>query len=56
MAFTHVKIRNAKPSEIAYKLTDEKGLFLFITPNGGSIGGLNIGLARRRKTGVWGVF
>jgi hypothetical protein len=35
MALTHVAISKAKPREKAYKLTDEKGLFLFVTPNGG---------------------
>jgi len=29
-----VSVRNAKPREKAYKLTDEKGLYLFISPNG----------------------
>lgn len=35
MALTHVAIKNAKPKEKAYKLSDEKGLFLLITPSGG---------------------
>ncbi|PIZ03484.1 MAG: integrase [Gammaproteobacteria bacterium CG_4_10_14_0_8_um_filter_38_16] len=34
MALTDIKIRSAKPREKAYKLTDEKGLYLFISPNG----------------------
>ncbi len=35
MALTDTKIRNAKPRSAPYKLGDDKGLFLFITPNGG---------------------
>lgn len=34
MALSDVKIKNAKPREMAYKLADEKGLFLLITPKG----------------------
>lgn len=34
MALTDTAIRNAKPSDKALKLTDEKGLFLLIHPNG----------------------
>lgn len=34
MALTDVKVRTAKPQEKAYKLSDEKGLFLYLTPNG----------------------
>lgn len=35
MALTDTAIRNAKPKEKAYKLYDEKGLFLQVTPSGG---------------------
>ena len=35
MALTETAIRNAKPKDKSYKLYDEKGLFLQITPNGG---------------------
>ncbi|MDP1573599.1 MAG: tyrosine-type recombinase/integrase [Coxiellaceae bacterium] len=34
MALTDTKVRTAKAHEKAYKLTDEKGLYLFIKPNG----------------------
>lgn len=34
MTLTDAAIRNAKPSDKALKLTDEKGLFLLIHPNG----------------------
>jgi hypothetical protein len=35
MALTDVAVRNAKPTEKARKLSDEKGLYLLIHPNGG---------------------
>ncbi len=35
MALNDTKLRNAKPKEKAYKLYDEKGLFIIIRPNGG---------------------
>jgi integrase len=35
MALTDTAIRNAKPTDKAFKLYDEKGLFLIINPNGG---------------------
>lgn len=34
MPLTNAVIRNAKPSEKPYKLTDEKGMFLLVTPRG----------------------
>lgn len=35
MALTDTAIRNAKPTDKAFKLYDEKGLFLIVNPNGG---------------------
>jgi len=35
MALTDVKIRNAKPKEKAYKLSDGDGLYMLINPKGG---------------------
>jgi integrase len=35
MALTDIAIRNAKPRDKAYKLFDERGLYIQITPNGG---------------------
>lgn len=37
MALTATAIRNAKPKEKSYKLADERGLFLEITPAGGML-------------------
>lgn len=34
MPLTDTAIRTAKPTEKPYKLTDEKGLFLLVNPNG----------------------
>jgi integrase len=35
MALTDTALRNAKPTDKAFKLYDEKGLYLIINPNGG---------------------
>lgn len=37
MALTDTAIRNAKPKDKAYKLSDSGGLFLFVTPAGGRL-------------------
>ena len=37
MALTDTSIRNAKAKDKAYKLADERGLFLFITPAGSKL-------------------
>lgn len=34
MALTDIKIRALKPKEKAYKVADEKGLFLLVKPSG----------------------
>ena len=34
MALTDLAVRNAKPKEKPYKITDGKGMFLFAHPNG----------------------
>lgn len=34
MSLTHTKIRNIKPRNKPFKLSDEKGLFLHVSPNG----------------------
>ena len=35
MPLTNIEVRNAKPREKAYKLTDARGLFLLVIPAGG---------------------
>jgi integrase len=37
MPTSDTAVRNAKPAEKPYKITDEKGLFLFVTPSGGKL-------------------
>ncbi|MEO8400930.1 MAG: integrase arm-type DNA-binding domain-containing protein [Gammaproteobacteria bacterium] len=37
MALTVLQVKNAKPREKAYKLTDEKGLYLLVNPNGSKL-------------------
>ncbi|CCJ71856.1 Integrase [Cronobacter condimenti 1330] len=37
MALTDMTVRNAKPKDKAYKLTDSIGLFLFISPAGSKL-------------------
>ena len=37
MALTDIKIRTAKPKEKPYKLADERGLHLLVTPAGGKL-------------------
>lgn len=48
MALTDIALRNAKPMEKPYKLTDEKGLYLLVTPSGGRLWKLKF----RNKAGV----
>lgn len=37
MALTDMAVRNAKPREKAYKLSDERGMYLEVTPSGGKL-------------------
>jgi hypothetical protein len=37
IAHTDIALRNAKPMAKPYKLTDEKGLYLIVTPSGGRL-------------------
>ena len=37
MALTDTVIRTAKPRDKPYKMADEKGMFLYITPRGGKL-------------------
>jgi integrase len=56
MALTHVAIKTAKPKEKAYKLTDEKGLFVFITPNGGKYWRFKYRFGGKEKKLAFGVY
>jgi hypothetical protein len=37
MPLTDTMIRTAKPREKPYKMADEKGMFLYVTPTGGKL-------------------
>ena len=37
MPLSDLKVRNAKRKEKAYKLADDHGLYLLVTPNGGKL-------------------
>ena len=43
------RVRAAKPRDRAYKLYDERGLFLFVTPTGGRLWRLKYRLRDREK-------
>lgn len=56
MSLTAIAIRNARPRAKAYKLTDERSLFLLITPAGGKYWRLRYRYLGKDKTlslGVW---
>jgi integrase len=56
MALTHTAIRNTKPSDKRFKLTDEKGLFLLVVPSGGKWWRLKYRFGRKEKLLSLGVY
>lgn len=50
MALTDTEVRNAKPKEKPYKIYDEKGLYLIVTPRGGKWWRLNYRFQGKQKT------
>jgi Arm domain-containing DNA-binding protein len=44
---TDTAIRNAKPRERPYKLSDSRGLYLLVTPQRGEVGALRLPLRRQ---------
>ncbi|RUR09713.1 tyrosine-type recombinase/integrase [Legionella septentrionalis] len=56
MALNHTKIINAKPREKAYKLADEKGLFLYVTPKGGMYWRMKYRFGGKEKLLALGVY
>lgn len=50
MALTELKIKSSKPDTKAYKLADEKGMYLLIQPSGGKLWRLDYRFDGKRKT------
>jgi hypothetical protein len=53
---TDTKVRNAKPRDAQYKLTDDRGLCLLIAPNGGKWWRFNYRFDGKQKTLSMGVY
>ncbi len=53
---TDTEIRKTKPQEKPFKLTDERGLFLLVHPNGGKYWRFDYRFADKRKTLAIGVY
>ncbi len=51
-----IQVKQAPPKDKPYKLTDEKGLYLYITPKGQKYWRFNYRFAGKRKTLALGVF
>jgi len=57
MPLTDTAIKNAKPTpDKAYKLTDEKGMYLLVNPNGGKYFRYNYRFDSKRKTLAFGTY
>lgn len=49
MALTETAVRNAKPKDKAYKLSDSGGLYLFVTPAGGKLWRMKFRVSGKEK-------
>ena len=56
MPITDIIARNAKPKEKPYKITDEKGLYLYVKPNGGRYWRYKYYFAGKEKVLALGVY
>ena len=56
MALTDTAIKNAKPKDKDFKLTDEKGMYLLVKKSGGKYFRLDYRFAGKRKTQALGVY
>ncbi len=56
MTLTDTRIRNAKPSDKVYKLSDAHGMYLFVKPDGGRYWRLDYRFAAKRRTLALGVY
>ncbi len=50
MTLTSIQVKNAKPQEKPYKFSDEKGMYLVVSPSGGKFWRYNYRFAGLRKT------
>jgi integrase len=53
---TDVSVRNAKPKDKPYKITDEKGMYLFVQPAGGKLWRFDYRYFGKRKTKALGSY
>ena len=53
---TDVTVRNAKPKDKPYKITDEKGMYLFVQPTGGKLWRFDYRYFGKRKTKALGSY
>jgi hypothetical protein len=53
---TDVTVRNAKPKDKAYKLTDEKGMYLLVQITGGKLWRFDYRYFGKRKTQALGSY
>lgn len=56
MSLTDTAIKNTKPQDKPYKLTDEKGMYLLVQPNGSKYFRLDYRLNSKRKTLALGTY
>ena len=56
MPLTDTAIRTAKPRDKPYKMADEKGMFLYITPAGGKLWRLKYRVDGKEKLLSLGVY
>jgi Arm DNA-binding domain len=56
MQLTDTRIRNAKPTGKAYKLSDGGGMYLLVTSDGGRYWRLDYRFAGKRRTQALGVY
>ncbi len=54
MSLTALSVKNAKPRHKPYKLADEKGLYLLVTPTGSKLWRFDYRFAGKRKTLAFG--
>jgi integrase len=56
MSLSALTVKNAKPQDLPYKLTDERGLYLLVTPSGGRLWRLKYRIDGREKSLAIGAY